>query len=137
MSKSLKNFITIKEILHEYTPFQIRMLFLTQQWNKSFNFRKESLDKAKNNERYFLEFLTKVKTLAIVRTLEHRVYLSNFNNNLKTGSKRATQISKMDRKRRRTKLSIKINSTISSRTIVGQLWYAGSYRRITGSGQQM
>ncbi len=68
MSKSLKNFITIKEILDEYTPFQIRMLFLTQQWNKSFNFRKEGLDKARNNEKYFLEFLAKVNTLATVRT---------------------------------------------------------------------
>lgn len=64
MSKSLKNFITIKEILDEYTPFQIRMLYLTQPWGKSFNFRKDSLDKAKNSERYFLAFLSKVSTLA-------------------------------------------------------------------------
>jgi cysteinyl-tRNA synthetase len=66
MSKSLKNFITIKEILDEYTPFQIRMLYLTQPWSKSFNFRKDSLDKAKNSERYFLAFLSKVSTLATV-----------------------------------------------------------------------
>lgn len=66
MSKSLKNFITIREILAEYTPFQIRMLYLTQPWNKSFNFRKDSLDKAKNSERYFSEFLSKIRTLSTV-----------------------------------------------------------------------
>jgi cysteinyl-tRNA synthetase len=37
MSKSLKNFITIREALQEYTPRQIRLLFLLQSWDKSMN----------------------------------------------------------------------------------------------------
>ncbi|MES1904494.1 MAG: hypothetical protein MHPSP_000449 [Paramarteilia canceri] len=35
MSKSLKNFITIKEILEEVTPNQLRLLFMNNDWNST------------------------------------------------------------------------------------------------------
>ncbi|KAJ3712081.1 tRNA synthetases class I (C) catalytic domain-containing protein [Lentinula guzmanii] len=38
MSKSLKNFITIDEILQKYTARQIRLAFLTQLWNAKVDF---------------------------------------------------------------------------------------------------
>ncbi|KAJ3727175.1 tRNA synthetases class I (C) catalytic domain-containing protein [Lentinula guzmanii] len=38
MSKSLKNFITIDEILQKYTARQIRLTFLTQLWNAKVDF---------------------------------------------------------------------------------------------------
>ncbi|KAJ7782366.1 tRNA synthetases class I (C) catalytic domain-containing protein [Mycena maculata] len=38
MSKSLKNFITIDEILKKYTARQLRLAFLTQLWNTKIDF---------------------------------------------------------------------------------------------------
>ncbi|KAJ7049675.1 tRNA synthetases class I (C) catalytic domain-containing protein [Mycena amicta] len=38
MSKSLKNFITIDEVLQKYTARQLRLAFLTQQWNAKVDF---------------------------------------------------------------------------------------------------
>ncbi|KAJ7451861.1 tRNA synthetases class I (C) catalytic domain-containing protein [Mycena galericulata] len=38
MSKSLKNFITIDEILQKYTPRQLRLGFLTQLWSAKVDF---------------------------------------------------------------------------------------------------
>ena len=38
MSKSLKNFITIDEILQRYTARQLRLAFLTQLWNSKVDF---------------------------------------------------------------------------------------------------
>jgi cysteinyl-tRNA synthetase len=38
MSKSLKNFSTIKEILSVYSSKQIRFLFLIHQWNTLMNY---------------------------------------------------------------------------------------------------
>ncbi|KAH9946950.1 cysteinyl-tRNA synthetase [Amylocystis lapponica] len=38
MSKSLKNFITIDEILQKYTARQLRLAFLTQLWNAKVDF---------------------------------------------------------------------------------------------------
>jgi cysteinyl-tRNA synthetase len=35
MSKSLKNFITIRQALKEHTPRQLRLMFLLQAWDKS------------------------------------------------------------------------------------------------------
>ncbi|KAH8118931.1 tRNA synthetases class I (C) catalytic domain-containing protein [Phellopilus nigrolimitatus] len=38
MSKSLKNFITVDEILQKYSPRQLRLAFLTQLWNSKVDF---------------------------------------------------------------------------------------------------
>jgi cysteinyl-tRNA synthetase len=38
MSKSLKNFITIDEILRRFTPRQLRLAFLAQLWNAGMDF---------------------------------------------------------------------------------------------------
>ncbi|PAV18442.1 cysteinyl-trna synthetase [Pyrrhoderma noxium] len=38
MSKSLKNFITVDEILQKYTARQLRLAFLTQLWNSKIDF---------------------------------------------------------------------------------------------------
>ncbi|SJK85984.1 cysteinyl-tRNA synthetase [Babesia microti strain RI] len=40
MSKSLKNFITIKEFLNIYTPRQMRLLFLMCKWDSAMNYTK-------------------------------------------------------------------------------------------------
>ena len=43
MSKSLKNFITIKEILKKYNSNQLRMFFLMNKYNQPMNFSEERL----------------------------------------------------------------------------------------------
>jgi cysteinyl-tRNA synthetase len=53
MSKSLKNFITIKEILKQYTPNQIRLIFLLHKYDSLMSFSTGQLEEAKEKERRF------------------------------------------------------------------------------------
>ncbi|KAG9294593.1 hypothetical protein G9A89_008072 [Geosiphon pyriformis] len=68
MSKSLKNFITIKATLKKYTPRQIRLSFLLHQWNSKLDFKETSMGEAKNIETIINNFF--VNTKALVR--EHK-----------------------------------------------------------------
>jgi len=61
MSKSLKNFITIKEALTKYTARQLRMLFVIQSWDKSINFSKTVVDEALGKEKQFKNFFANVE----------------------------------------------------------------------------
>jgi cysteinyl-tRNA synthetase len=56
MSKSLKNFITIRDVLRKYTGRQVRFLFLLTDWDKTMNFSDESLKGAVTKEKEFNEF---------------------------------------------------------------------------------
>lgn len=58
MSKSLKNFITIRQALDELgiTPRAMRLLFLANPWNKPMNFSDQSLDEATEKERVLRAF---------------------------------------------------------------------------------
>lgn len=62
MAKSLKNFITIKHILKNYTYKQIRFLFLLHNWESLMNYSTEkSMPEAVEKERRFNEFFKNVK----------------------------------------------------------------------------
>jgi len=62
MSKSLKNFISIKHILTEYNARQVRFLFLLHNWESLMNYSTEkSLPEAIEKERRFTEFFKNVK----------------------------------------------------------------------------
>lgn len=62
MSKSLKNFITIKHILTEYSARQVRFLFLLHQWDSLMNYTTEkSMPEAVEKERQFAEFFKTIK----------------------------------------------------------------------------
>ena len=64
MSKSLKNFLTIKQILEEFNPRQVRFLFLIHTWSTLMNYSTEnSLPEAVSKERKFTEFFRTVKAL--------------------------------------------------------------------------
>jgi len=63
MSKSLKNFITIRQALQEHTPRQLRLMFLMQPWNKPMNYSDQTVDDAKTKEKYFKNFFGTVKSL--------------------------------------------------------------------------
>jgi len=63
MSKSLKNFITIRQALAEHTPRQLRFMFLMQPWDKPMNYSDQTVDDAKAKEKYFKNFFGAVKSV--------------------------------------------------------------------------
>ncbi|EGC32761.1 hypothetical protein DICPUDRAFT_155256 [Dictyostelium purpureum] len=63
MSKSLKNFITIKEALEKYTSRQMRMFFILHKYDKAMNYSSESMGYAIEMEKTFVEFFHTVKQL--------------------------------------------------------------------------
>jgi len=66
MSKSLKNFITIKEVLAKFTPIQIRLLFLLQHWDSPMNYqRKDTMTEVNTKIGAFTELFNKVKMLSM------------------------------------------------------------------------
>ncbi|EER10473.1 cysteinyl-tRNA synthetase, putative, partial [Perkinsus marinus ATCC 50983] len=67
MSKSLKNFITIRQALQSYTARQLRIMFLLQQWDKPINFSDQTIAEAKDKETRFNSFFNRVKELLRTR----------------------------------------------------------------------
>ncbi|KAI0798498.1 tRNA synthetases class I (C) catalytic domain-containing protein [Irpex lacteus] len=64
MSKSLKNFITIDEVLQKYTARQMRLAFLTQLWNAKIDFSESLMTgEVKNLEATLNNFFRTVKAL--------------------------------------------------------------------------
>ncbi|CAM6034529.1 unnamed protein product, partial [Sphagnum compactum] len=61
MSKSLKNFITIKEALQKYTSRQLRMLFVIHAWDKPINFSEGAVNEAVGKEKQFKNFFSNVQ----------------------------------------------------------------------------
>ncbi|KJA20025.1 hypothetical protein HYPSUDRAFT_43630 [Hypholoma sublateritium FD-334 SS-4] len=64
MSKSLKNFITIDEILEKFSARQLRLAFLTQLWNSKVDFSESLMTgEVRNLEVTINNFFTTVKAL--------------------------------------------------------------------------
>merc|ERR1719272_2849460 len=57
MSKSLKNFITIRQAMAVHTARQLRIMFCMQPWDKGMNYSDQAIDMAKAEERKFKHFL--------------------------------------------------------------------------------
>jgi cysteinyl-tRNA synthetase len=57
MSKSLKNFITIRQALESHTARQLRLMFLLQQWDKGMNYSDAAIDMAKAEEKKLKRFV--------------------------------------------------------------------------------
>jgi len=60
MSKSLKNFLSIKGVLERHSARQIRILFLLQPWNAKINYSENSLREAASKEKAFKEFFMNI-----------------------------------------------------------------------------
>ncbi|EPT04661.1 hypothetical protein FOMPIDRAFT_1113207 [Fomitopsis schrenkii] len=74
MSKSLKNFITIDEILQRFTARQLRLAFLTQLWNAKVDFSESLMaGEVKGIETTFNNFFTLVKALITQAGTESRL----------------------------------------------------------------
>lgn len=56
MSKSLKNFITIRDVLRSHSGRVVRFLFLLTPWDATMNFSDDSLKAATTKEKEFNEF---------------------------------------------------------------------------------
>jgi len=61
MSKSLKNFLKIKDITKEYNHNSIRIYFITHNWNEVMDFTFPGLTEASNKEKYIAEFFRNLK----------------------------------------------------------------------------
>ena len=78
MSKSLKNFITIKEILKKYNSNQLRMFFLMNKYNQPMNFSEERLNQVSD---IFNSFMVLITTFENNEEICHEKY-SNYDFNL-------------------------------------------------------
>lgn len=63
MSKSLKNFITIKKALESYTARQLRILFLMHNWTDVLDYSNATMEHTLHYERMLSEFFLTVKDL--------------------------------------------------------------------------
>ncbi|KRZ29945.1 Cysteine--tRNA ligase, cytoplasmic [Trichinella pseudospiralis] len=60
MSKSLKNFVTIKQALQQYTSRQIRLLFLMHNWAEPLDYSPQTMERALHFERVCQQFFRTV-----------------------------------------------------------------------------
>lgn len=67
MSKSLKNFVTIKEALQTHTSRQLRFLFLLHRYNVPMDYGDGTMNQAVSIEKIFSEFFLNIK--AVLRRL--------------------------------------------------------------------
>ncbi|KAG5438763.1 hypothetical protein PCANB_002483 [Pneumocystis canis] len=65
MSKSLKNFITIQDILKKYTAKQLRLYFLKHQWNLQMDFKENFMMDIKGIEILLNNFFANINALII------------------------------------------------------------------------
>lgn len=63
MSKSLKNFITIRQALEHNTARQLRIMFLLQAWDQPMNYSDQTIDDARSKESTFKSFFREVEAL--------------------------------------------------------------------------
>lgn len=61
MSKSLKNFITIKKCLERYNARHLRILFLGHNYDAPMNYAEHAMDEAINLDRKFVDFFGNLK----------------------------------------------------------------------------
>jgi cysteinyl-tRNA synthetase len=61
MSKSLKNFITIRQALVDFSARQIRLLFLLQPWDKRIDFSDQTVGEVKTKESTLINFFGQIK----------------------------------------------------------------------------
>lgn len=62
MSKSLKNFILIDDVLKEYSADEVRMFFALQPWGKSISYSRESMEEAKVKCKQMSDFFSRIES---------------------------------------------------------------------------
>ena len=77
MSKSLKNFIKIRQALEEHSPRQLRLMFLLQPWDRGMNYSDQTVGDAKSKEAQLKVFFGTVKAMLRTDWLSTRVGWQN------------------------------------------------------------
>lgn len=73
MSKSLKNFITIRQALEHSTARQLRIMFLLQAWDQPMSYSDQTLDDARSKEMTFRSYFREVEALVRTNYLQSQV----------------------------------------------------------------
>jgi cysteinyl-tRNA synthetase len=63
MSKSLKNFVTIRQALEHSTARQLRIMFLLQAWDQPMSYSDQTIDDARSKETTLRSFFREVEAL--------------------------------------------------------------------------
>ena len=82
MSKSLKNFITIREALKEYTPRQLRLCFVMHKYNSTMDYSEEVMINAVNIEKIFNDFFKNIQVILRNKINNKRQYIDKKENEL-------------------------------------------------------
>jgi cysteinyl-tRNA synthetase len=64
MSKSLKNFLSIRETLEQVTASQLRIMFLMHQWDSVLDYSEGAIETAKGYETFVKNFIAMVESVA-------------------------------------------------------------------------
>ncbi|CAG8805122.1 24719_t:CDS:10, partial [Cetraspora pellucida] len=75
MSKSLKNFISIRQALEKHTARQLRLCFLLHQWDAKLDFKESTMGEAKGIETILNNFF--VNTKALLNEFKQTAYESD------------------------------------------------------------
>lgn len=80
MSKSLKNFVTIKEALSRHTARQLRLVFLLHSWKDTLDYSDSTMQVALSYEKFLnvSEFITSI--LVVLYIFSHNEHLPVLNN---------------------------------------------------------
>jgi cysteinyl-tRNA synthetase len=73
MSKSLKNFVTIRQALERNTGRQLRLLFLFRAWDAVMNYSNDMMEEVRGKEKTFAEFFLLVKQVGRDQAEVHKV----------------------------------------------------------------
>lgn len=77
MSKSLKNFITIRECLKRYNARQIRLSFLAHRYDAPMNYSEHAMEESVNLDRTFIDFFGNLKaTLREISRKDPRTHVA-------------------------------------------------------------
>ena len=81
MSKSLKNFKTIRQGLEMYSMRQIRLMFVGQSWNKTMDFSDSAFEETRAQEHRLCEFFHKINALERIYNDELTISQTNWQRN--------------------------------------------------------
>lgn len=62
MSKSLKNFVTIRDVLSRYDPMAVRMMFASVKYSSPIDYSEEAIQQAYQNYNTLIQFYNRVKS---------------------------------------------------------------------------
>lgn len=129
MSKSLKNFITAQDALREYSPDQIRMLFLMHKWSDPMNYSEESMATSNDVLDGFLNFKTQMMNVLMLKSTKMDAKFTlpdvNFMDLIKTSQ---SSVDDALRSNFNTPKSVKILQELCSQTYI----YVKSSENVSG-----